>query len=95
MCHFRSAADHHPQLAKARCRGTSLIRNNPPPWQVVSEAHGTDPGDPVRYDVNFGHKAFLGQHLRKGAEQIKRFLATVSAAQIQPFLDGLSIILHC
>ena len=27
--------------------------------EVVAKVHRTDPGDPVRYDVDFSHKPFL------------------------------------
>ena len=53
-----------------RLRGVVVVHHT----EVVANTHGTAPGDPVRYDVDFSHKPFLRSETSKGAKAIAGFL---------------------
>jgi hypothetical protein len=48
--------------------------------EVVAKVHKTDPGDPVRYEVDFGHKAFLRYATRQGLAMIETFIQSACQA---------------
>lgn len=48
--------------------------------EVVANVYKTDPGDPVRYEVDFSHKPFLLYETRKGRQAIATFIQTECAA---------------